>query len=259
MTCSRQEASRIQCAIDALRKGGPYTSKIKRILSLLRAQHYTLNLSTLTLLKQRAVDKIRALSLARKKLVNRVRWLKEHSIFLSYPSRLFRQKPAVSQPSLAVDDTENIWRALYEQEIPVQNTPALALFENFCNSHLTDPPECPSITAEELKKALSRAWNFAAPGVDGIINFWWKSFPVVHERLAQIITAFIRGEQPIPSWLAEGRTVLIPKSGDLSFPKNYRPITCLNTLYTIFTSMLNDRVLSSSAPPRNSSQETSRT
>ncbi|GLV33367.1 hypothetical protein CBL_20113 [Carabus blaptoides fortunei] len=142
MTCSRQEASRIQCAIDALRRGGPYTSKIKRILRLLRAQHQTLNLSTLTLLKQKTVDKIRALSLARKKLVNRVKWLEENSTFLSFPSRLFRQKP-----SFVVDDTENFLRALYEQEIPVQYTPALALFEDFCNSHLTDPRECPSVTA----------------------------------------------------------------------------------------------------------------
>ena len=49
--------------------------------------------------------------------------------------------------------------------------------------------------------------------------------------------------EPIPSWLVEGRTVLIPKSGDLGQPKNYRPITCLNTLYKILTSVIQDRIL----------------
>lgn len=35
------------------------------------------------------------------------------------------------------------------------------------------------------------------------------------------------------------------KKGNLTNSKNYRPITCLNTLYKIFTSKLNERVLSS--------------
>ena len=37
--------------------------------------------------------------------------------------------------------------------------------------------------------------------------------------------------------------MLIPKSGDLSNPKNYRPITCLNACYKVFTRILYMRVL----------------
>ena len=36
--------------------------------------------------------------------------------------------------------------------------------------------------------------------------------------------------------------MLISKSGDLSDPKNYRPITCLNTCYKLFTRILYARL-----------------
>ena len=44
--------------------------------------------------------------------------------------------------------------------------------------------------------------------------------------------------QSIPQWLTLGRTVLIPKAKDVSSEKEYRPITCLNTSYKIFTGVL---------------------
>ena len=47
-------------------------------------------------------------------------------------------------------------------------------------------------------------------------------------------------EEPkrIPVWITLGRTVLIPKTQDLTLAKDYRPITCLNTSYKIFTATL---------------------
>ena len=42
----------------------------------------------------------------------------------------------------------------------------------------------------------------------------------------------------IPEWVTLGRTVLLPKTEDLSFEEEYRPITCLNTSYKLFTGMI---------------------
>ena len=44
-------------------------------------------------------------------------------------------------------------------------------------------------------------------------------------------------EQPdeTQEWVTHGRTVLLPKLEDLSDEKEYRPITCLNSCYKIFT------------------------
>lgn len=140
--CCRQETSRIKYANDAVRRTGLCTSKTKCNFRLLRAQHRTLNLS-FTLLKQKAVEKIPALSLVRWKLVKKPMWLEENFTFLSCLSRLFRQKRTVSQPSLPAEDTEISCRELCEHEISVQNTPTLALFEEYCNDHFTDPGGVP--------------------------------------------------------------------------------------------------------------------
>ena len=42
----------------------------------------------------------------------------------------------------------------------------------------------------------------------------------------------------IPEWWSSGRTVLLPKTKNLSDEKNYRPITCLNTSYKILTGLM---------------------
>ena len=39
-------------------------------------------------------------------------------------------------------------------------------------------------------------------------------------------------------WLVLGRTVLIPKEDDLSKEDQYRPITCLNTIYKLLTGVV---------------------
>lgn len=62
MTRSRQKASRIQCATDALREGGPFVSKLKNILGHLRATHTEYS-AFITLLKHKAVGKLLALIL----------------------------------------------------------------------------------------------------------------------------------------------------------------------------------------------------
>ena len=49
---------------------------------------------------------------------------------------------------------------------------------------------------------------------------------------------WIEGPDEIPDWLTQGRTILLSKTEDLSNERNYRPITCLNTCYKIFTGMI---------------------
>ena len=44
-----------------------------------------------------------------------------------------------------------------------------------------------------------------------------------------------------PKWFCQGITYLLPKSKDTENPKNYRPITCLSTLYKLLTSILAER------------------
>ena len=41
-----------------------------------------------------------------------------------------------------------------------------------------------------------------------------------------------------PDWLTKGRTVLLPKTEDLTNERNYCPVTSLNTCYKIFKGMI---------------------
>ena len=52
------------------------------------------------------------------------------------------------------------------------------------------------------------------------------------------INKYLNGEKEMPEWLVRGRTVLIPKSNDLTKKDKYRPITCLITMYKNFTAIM---------------------
>ena len=54
------------------------------------------------------------------------------------------------------------------------------------------------------------------------------------------INKYLNNEKEIPDWLGRGRTVLIPKSKDLTKTDKYRPITCLITMYKNFTAIMAD-------------------
>ena len=94
------------------------------------------------------------------------------------------------------------------------------------------------ITEEKLRKETSKRKNWTAPEIDGIQNYWWKKFTSAQKALAKSFTSLYQDTSRIPEWWPSGRTVLIPKTKNLSDKKNYRPITCLNTSYKILTGLV---------------------
>lgn len=246
---ARQEASRIECVMEFRAAGRPFTTRVRRIAAMLRRNHHTLSEAVLMTIRRHCIDKIRMLMVAKQTLVRRARCLAENKLFAERPSRLFQQPPPVIERPPTVQQVETFWRGIYEQSTPLDvDTPALAQFESFCRG--TPHPEAlrHPINSEEVRGALEGAKNFAAPGPDGINNYWWKKFPSCHRHLARVFNSWLEQEQPIPDWFVEGRTVLLPKNGDLSDPKNFRPITCLNACYKLFTRILYLRILNTVNP-----------
>ncbi|KAF4531352.1 hypothetical protein B566_EDAN017258 [Ephemera danica] len=94
-----------------------------------------------------------------------------------------------------------------------------------------------SISLEDVRASIKKTKNWTAPGIDGIHNFWWKYFKSTHDVLATRFNEALVEPSIIPKWFTLGITYMKAKSGELSNPKNYRPITCLPTLYKIFTSI----------------------
>lgn len=98
------------------------------------------------------------------------------------------------------------------------------------------------ITSEEVKNMLSKSSSWKAPGPDGLQNYWLKTFTAVHEPIANTYNEILTKPTEIPNWLTEGKTILIPKNIKTEDAKNYRPITCLSTMYKNLTAILSDRI-----------------
>ena len=92
------------------------------------------------------------------------------------------------------------------------------------------------ITESEIQKAISKFANWKSPGIDRIQNFWWKKFSSLHKITAAILPNIT------PQWLTTGRTTLVGKKKETQDPSNYRPITCLPTIYKIHTSVITSHI-----------------
>ena len=66
------------------------------------------------------------------------------------------------------------------------------------------------ITAKELKRAMARMSNWKAAGPDNINGFWFKKATSLHPKLKQNLQECVNAGQ-VPTWMTEGRTVLIMK------------------------------------------------
>ena len=71
-------------------------------------------------------------------------------------------------------------------------------------------------------------------------NFWFKQLTSLHPELASAYNNILKKREQSSEWLTEGVTFLIPKSEDRENSKNYRPITCLPTMYKVLTSVITD-------------------
>jgi hypothetical protein len=97
-------------------------------------------------------------------------------------------------------------------------------------------PVCEKDIAEALRTTL----NFKAPGRDQIANFWLKQVTATHRHVAAPFNKLIE-EDELPEWLMAGVTFLIPKNENTENSKNYRPVTCLSTIYKLMTSIISRR------------------
>ena len=95
------------------------------------------------------------------------------------------------------------------------------------------------ITNEIFQKVLSNMKNDGAPGNDLIRCFRIKKLTSIHNYLVKEFSETIEKGLVLPEWLTICRTSLLPKSEQTSESKNYRPITCQNVTYKIFTGILN--------------------
>jgi hypothetical protein len=98
------------------------------------------------------------------------------------------------------------------------------------------------IQISEIALYLLNAQNWKSPGNDQIQNYWLKAFPATHRHITKNFNAIIEETEKAPDWLTTGLTYLIPKSGNSKEVRNYRPITCLTTIYKTLTGIIAKRI-----------------
>ena len=97
------------------------------------------------------------------------------------------------------------------------------------------------ICVKDVAEALRTTLNWKVLGRVQIPNFWLKKLTATHRYIAAIFNKLIEEDQ-IPEWLTAGVTVIKPKNENTENPKNYRPVTCLHTMYNLITSVISRRM-----------------
>ena len=95
---------------------------------------------------------------------------------------------------------------------------------------------------DELKKKGQRMMNWTAPGHDMIHAYWLKKFTSLHGPMARQLGQLLE-DGDHPEWLTRGCTVSIMKDQSKgAVPSNYLPITCLPTMWKLFSDVLADKI-----------------
>lgn len=156
-----------------------------------------------------------------------------------------KQKQSAAEPPMA--EAEQYWRSIIGQRKKTSpgNVPILRNWRTEMKEEYPELSEAgeESKILEEIDKAIRKARPWKAPGCDGIQAHWWKALPVASLWLTRIVAEWLQSTKVPAGWIARGRTVLIPKKGDLTKAENFRPITCLNSCYKVLTATVNALLL----------------
>jgi RNA-splicing ligase RtcB len=193
----------------------------------------------LEILKQRLAafaNRIRRYSRAEKRR-------QSNNLFEADQRRFYRQMGGEKEELVAPagEVLEEFWRNIWSTP-KTHNEDAFWIKEE--EELCRDIPEMwvPQISTEMIRKLTQKLHNWKAPGTDGIQNFWWKHLSSTHGVLSKWFQMALADPKVIPESFTEGVTYMLPKAGDPMDPKNRRPITCLRTVYKIFTAVVGNLV-----------------
>ena len=100
-------------------------------------------------------------------------------------------------------------------------------------------PKQYEITKDTLKTAVNKIHPRKSPGRDLLIGYWFKKLIFYIEPLVNLYHNTYEGSTTIPDCLTLVKTISLPKNKHTHAAKNYQPITCLNSTYTVYSSCLN--------------------
>ena len=159
------------------------------------------------------------------------------------PSATKQMKKADGSYCSTSEENAEVFRQHFQQ---LYNRP-----ENFDETVLDSLPQMDIVqgcdhtpTNEEIRTATLKLKN-TAPGESGIRPEIWKTLleNSTTEKYLQTVIKQIWVTEIIPDEWNTGKLTILPKKGDLGFPKNYRGIMLLEVAYKIIVIIMHSRLL----------------
>ncbi|XP_064076354.1 uncharacterized protein LOC135194637 [Vanessa tameamea] len=141
------------------------------------------------------------------------------------------------------DELKNYWTGIWEKRSD-HNLQAKWIEEENQKWGYMEQMEFIELKLDDLTEVLKKTKNWKAAGIDQIHNFWYKKFTSLHDILTKIISDLINCRTPLPNFITTGLTYMLPKNQNTHDPSQYRPITCLPTIYKIITSCITNKIVS---------------
>jgi hypothetical protein len=190
--------------------------------------------------KEAWIDRRRMYEVKLQKAIKKDKQLRNNRTFKLDEGKLYRQMNKIADcegTTPSMDKFVEFWGSIWEDN---SCTPKKEWMEEIGQQleqkvHTTDELV---ISESSIQKVMMKRKNWSAPGIDGIPNYYWKNLKATWKPLCKAMCKWVGDNGTMPDWLTVGRTVLIPKTQDLSSERDYRPITCLNTSYKLFTGIL---------------------
>ena len=191
-------------------------------------------------------QKLQAKAQRFRRFTKRSNFFRQNKIFREDAKKFYRElgknKIEVNNPP-TTEEVETFWSNIWENEKEHNRNASWIKQQENQLDEIEIQPWSP-ISIAEAKASIARSSNWKAPGIDKISNFWIKYLHSTHEDLTSAFNDIVLHPEKCPIWLTQGNTFLLPKTEDTQNPKNYRPITCLPTMFKILTSILTDRTYS---------------
>ena len=102
---------------------------------------------------------------------------------------------------------------------------------------------CSMVTAKEILMTLKTMNKGKTPGEDGLpLEFYLTTWEIIKREFTEMVKFAIDIELELGQSQSKGILKLVPKDGDLSYLKNWRPISLLNIDYKCIAKILANRL-----------------
>ena len=238
----RQWIARIANELHRRKERLKSTNKEKKIMKELRVITglNSISNSEMIIKKEEMLDEMRYHQISLQKIRERAKRIKDNKMFIKNEGVFYRDLGKSYETEGVAPDIErfvDFWANIWEEDTKTPLRPWMQDIQEALQAKVVDVQEF-EIEIGNLSKIIKKRKNWTAPGIDGIQNYWWKKFHETWPPLVKSLNKITNNPNIIPEWFPLGKTVLLPKTKKLDVVGDYRPITCLNTVYKIFTGVI---------------------